>query len=259
MRRKKKKSCLVQLAVLATIGYVFYTWLFGNGRPNYAPSLNQLESAAPEQKNVSNPLPAYGLRPTENTWPPVNQQGSTVYTDAEKMLSVNYYVMLDASGSMGDVKCSGNTSKMKVAAGALVKFAGSVPADANFGLAIFNGAGIRELIPLGGSRRDIVQIVSQILPESSTPLAAAVAFSYKKIVTQAQRQLGYGDYYLVLITDGIADKDQKPGTIVREILGRSPVQIYTIGFCISDRQLQTPLDSTQSLRISNRLFRRPSS
>ena len=233
MARKKKASFLVQLSVIIIGGYFLYSYF--TQQPGITPNPASQQSPPAQQGTVTKTPPPYALQPTRNSWPPAAEQSGQVYTDAKRLLTANYYVMLDASGSMADQKCSGNTSKMKVAAQALEKFSQSLPADANFGLAIFNGESIRELIPLGRERKNILQTVSQILPNASTPLASAVQFSYQHILAQGQRQLGYGEYYLVLITDGIADKGQDPGRVIGQILGQSPVEIYTIGFCITEQ------------------------
>ncbi len=231
---RKKKSSIVQTIVLVIAGFFVYNWY-----QDLKPSINPPANPQPTAQSVAikaavNRAEAYAIQPAKNSWPPVTKQGGKSYTDAAKLLTTNYYVMLDASGSMADQKCSGNATKMQVAAQALGKFAQSVPSDANFGLAMFNGSTIKELIPLGASRKDVGRIAASILPTASTPLASAMKFSYKKITKQGQRQLGYGDYYLVMLTDGIADKGQEADSVVPKILSESPVQIYTIGFCISE-------------------------
>ena len=231
---RKKKSSLIQAVVIIIAGFFVYNW-YQDLKPGVSTSNQPPTAQSAAIKAAVNRAEAYAIQPAKNTWPPVGKQGSKVYTDTSKLLTTNYYVMLDASGSMADQKCSGNATKMQVAAQALGKFAQSVPANANFGLAIFNGAiTAKELIPLGASRKDVGRIAASILPTASTPLASAMKFSYKKITEQGQRQLGYGDYYLVMLTDGIADKGQEADHVVPKILSESPVQIYTIGFCISE-------------------------
>ena len=50
--------------------------------------------------------------------------------------------------------------------------------------------------------------------------------------SQARKQLGYGEYTIVVVTDGIANDTRLLANRVRRILDVSPINIYTIGFCI---------------------------
>ena len=58
---------------------------------------------------------------------------------------------------------------------------------------------------------------------------------------QGARQLGYGEYHLVVVTDGEASDGQDPTNVVKVILDRSPIVLHTIGFCIgTDHVLNQP-------------------
>jgi hypothetical protein len=59
--------------------------------------------------------------------------------------------------------------------------------------------------------------------------------AFDSLTRQARAQLGYGEYHLVIVTDGYADPDEKPRTIVDKMLAETPIIIHTIGFCISDK------------------------
>lgn len=180
--------------------------------------------------------PSYAQQPLVNTWPAMTEQQGLAYEDAAQMLTANYYIMLDASGSMLDRHCAGDSpTQMHAAAQAIDQFAQALPPEANLGLAIFNGLEIRELLPLARGHQQVGEIVAAVPPRASTPLAKAMQFTYDKLTDQAQRQLGYGEYYLVLVTDGIADRGQDPGPVIQKIIQESPVHIYTIGFCIDER------------------------
>jgi hypothetical protein len=55
------------------------------------------------------------------------------------------------------------------------------------------------------------------------------------LTDQARSQLGYGEYHLVVVTDGEPDPDSEdPTPVVEEILEQSPVVLHTVGFCIDD-------------------------
>jgi Ca-activated chloride channel homolog len=163
-------------------------------------------------------------------WPPATDQASAVSKD---LFAKNYYVVLDGSGSMSDRACSGNQSKMNAAKAALVAFAASVPADANLGLQVFDNRGVGERLPLGtGNREQFARLVGEVQAGGSTPLRDSVSQAYAKLLEQGRRQLGYGEYHLVIVTDGEANAGQDPTPAVNQLLQESPVVLYTIGFCI---------------------------
>ena len=166
-------------------------------------------------------------------WPPAKGEGAAV---AANLFAKNYYVVMDGSGSMNEKGCSGELTKLQAARDALIGFSESIPKDANLGLQVFDGRGIRDLLPLGtGNRPEFVRIVRDVKANASTPLLSAVRQAYAKILAQGARQLGYGEYHLVIVTDGAADQGQDPTPIVNQILAESPVVIQTIGFCIGSK------------------------
>ena len=163
-------------------------------------------------------------------WPPALDQPTAVSKD---LFAKNYYIVLDASGSMKEHACSGNQSKMEAAKSALAAFAESVPADANLGLQVFDDRGVREWLPLGtGNRELFIRLVSQARPTGNTPLRNSVEQAYAKLLIQGRTQLGYGEYHLVIVTDGEASSGQEPTLVVNALLKDSPIVLHTIGFCI---------------------------
>ena len=161
----------------------------------------------------------------------------------ENLTRRNIYLVFDASGSMGDTcKESGRESKIVVAKRALANFIGMVPDEDNVGLLVFDGRGASERAPLkSGNRRAITQVVNATSPGDGTPLRAAISIAYKKLQQQMKRQLGYGQYFLVGVTDGEASEGQDPREVVNKITRESPVIVYTIGFGIgSNHSLNQP-------------------
>jgi len=147
----------------------------------------------------------------------------------------NYYVIFDCSGSMRDKQCYGEGAKLAVAQEALVNFAKLVPGNANLGLTIFVNSQIEELIPLAqNNRQEFVEAIRATYPSGETPLRRAMEKGFRKLTDQASKQLGYGDYTLVVVTDGLASSGEDPTNIVRTILDQTPVEIHTIGFCIGE-------------------------
>jgi Ca-activated chloride channel homolog len=154
----------------------------------------------------------------------------------------NYYVVFDASGSMGENECTNGGTKLEAAKAALRQFAQSVPANANLGLEVFDAQDVAEHLPLGADNREQFDAaVDAVRAGGGTPLKSAIAQGYAALSRQGQRQLGYGEYHLVVVTDGEASGGEDPGSIVDQVLAESPVVLHTIGFCIGqDHSLNQP-------------------
>ena len=114
-------------------------------------------------------------------------------------------------------------AKIIVAQKAVKRFIEMVPEEANIGLTAFDRNGNFERAPLGSSRESILKAVDRITAGRSTPLGRSVRIAYKKLRIQAKKQLGYGDYNLVIITDGLATDGMRLIRSVRRILRESPV------------------------------------
>lgn len=155
---------------------------------------------------------------------------------AANPLAKNYYLVFDASGSMSDRACSGNDAKLQAAKNALAAFAKSIPADANVGLLVFGSNGMSQRLPLADTSRDqLATTVASIHAAGGTPLRSAIQRASQALAEQGRRQLGYGEYHLVVITDGeYTPASEDPRPVVDEILTRSPIVIHTLGFCLGD-------------------------
>lgn len=151
----------------------------------------------------------------------------------ENKTAKNYYIVFDGSGSMGDAGCSGNLSKAEAAKGALESFSSLLPGDAHIGLLTFDARGIRERLPLGlHSKEEFMDKVRALIPGGETPLNTAISRAVESLEFQGQKQLGYGEYTLLVVTDGEASTNEDPRSIVEYILESTPIKLQTIGFCI---------------------------
>ncbi len=183
----------------------------------------------PEKKKQDTARPAPVAQLTEDDikrmaiWPPgVGEQEVMLEED---FLKSNYYIIFDGSGSMkGD--------KLQVAKKALSEFVNHIQGDANVGLAVFDNRRLSERAVLGETRESIIGQIEKVKANGSTPLKNAISLAYQKLVEQGLKQLGYGEYHLVVVTDGEASEGQDPTQIVNSILQSSPVVIHTIGFQI---------------------------
>ena len=217
----------VRAAVLLAAALAFA----GAGCDDSKPPAKPAAAAVPEK-----PKGPVSTRPLTPAWPAAAQgktEGASISGD---LFARNYYVVLDASGSMTERGCSGDLTKIDAARNALAAFAESLPADANLGLQVFDARGVREQIPLAPRNRDrFKSVLASVRAGGGTPLQGAIAQAYARLEAQGSRQLGYGEYHLVVVTDGEASDGHDPTAAVKVILDRSPVVLHTIGFCIGTK------------------------
>jgi Ca-activated chloride channel family protein len=206
-------------------------------------SASSAPAAAPVAAAASAPPPSASAALAPR-WPGIaTGEAQAPETDARRLMARNYYVVFDGSGSMREQACgSGAASKIDAAKRALGSFAQSVPADANLGLLVFDHHGVHELLPLAPSQPGrFAQLVNDIQASGGTPLRSSIRMAYGALTAQGRRQLGYGEYHLVVVTDGEANAGEDPRDVVGELLRRSPVVLHTIGFCLgADHSLNQP-------------------
>ena len=221
---------------------------------------DQRSSSAPQQqKNAAqqqNEPDLFAQAVEASGWPPSAKKQENILP-ADQWSRKNYVMIFDGSGSMSEQRCSGNKTKSVVAKEAVADWAQSVPADANLGLIVFDQQGFAVRMQLGqGDRQEFVQQVQAVVPGSGTPLTQAVQTAYELLTTQAGKQLGYGEYHMVIVTDGVANQPEKLTRTVNAVLAHSPILISTIGFCIADthslnqpgRTIYKAADNPEALR-----------
>lgn len=193
----------------------------------------------------------------EIAWPPLTDDdanASTALVSATSAVATNnYYIVLDGSGSMLSRECGGGSSKIDAALSAIRGFVASIPADTNVGLAAFDRRAISERVPLGLSNRDaLYAALKEVRAGSDTPLRSSIQIGYDKLTAQARTQLGYGEYHLVIVTDGNPDPaSEDPTPVVNKILSDSPVIVHTIGFCIDNDHVLNQRDRTYYASATN--------
>jgi hypothetical protein len=157
----------------------------------------------------------------------------------EAALTRNFYFILDGSGSMNEhpaTRCSADaqsrfSSKIDAARWAIGEFLQQVPPDDRLGLFVFDRGGQREVVPLGtGNREQFLAAVRSVNANGGTPLAEGIIAGVDKLAAQRDRQLGYGDFRLVVVTDGEATGRRLEDGTTYALKKRIP--IYTIGFCV---------------------------
>jgi len=192
------------------------------------PAVKAKPAAAAERPK--GPVSTRALTPQ---WPSAARDKAEQAPISSDLFARNYYVVLDASGSMSEKGCSGDLKKIDAARVALNAFADSLPADANLGLQVFDARGVREWLPLATANRpQFKAVLANVRAGGGTPLHSAITHGYSRLLAQGTRQLGYGEYHLVVVTDGEASEGQDPSGAVKVLLDRSPVVLHTIGFCV---------------------------
>jgi hypothetical protein len=161
-------------------------------------------------------------------------------TVADKLITRNFVIIFDDSGSMAGPDADGNP-KIDTAKNAVVEWSKSVPAGANVGLVSFHG-GDWSLQPLTSTSKErLISTVLNFKHGGGTPLSEAFRTSFFMLTKQGLKQLGYGEYTMVVITDGEASSRFELNKWVHFVLDNSPIQIYTIGFGIgTDHTLNQP-------------------
>lgn len=171
------------------------------------------------------------VTPAKNgVWPYLSEAKESG-TLASNLTGRNFVFVFDGSGSMSDSACGGGRPRILPAKEAAIRWEKSVPADANIGLIAFYSRGWKR-IPPTRDRKAFEQAINSIDAGGNTPLEAAFNDAFEYLTRQAQSQLGYGEYTIVTTTDGEADSIAALSRRVEYILKVSPIQIYTIGFCI---------------------------
>lgn len=170
----------------------------------------------------------------QKTWPFVSEEGVDGPL-AQNLTARNFILIFDASGSMGESDCAGSSRKIDIAKKAVVAWSKSVPPEANLGLYTFHNQGVSTLPLASGSREAFMKTIGRIYPGGKTPLAQAMMHAYRVFTEQGRRQLGYGEYTIVVVTDGIANDPEALQKTVDMILAKTPIVVYSIGFCIGDQ------------------------
>lgn len=155
----------------------------------------------------------------------------------EASLAKNFYFIFDGSGSMSaglNKQCQGDKrfgSRLEGAKWAVEQFIPLVPPDVNLGLWVFDANGNSERVPLGSeSRTPFLVAVQKVRAGGRTPLTESIEQGVNRLVQQRDQQLGYGEFRLVVVTDGEATERPLPHAVAYARERRIP--IYTIGLCL---------------------------
>ena len=168
-------------------------------------------------------------------WPIVqeDQEGTAVELDTD-IFRENYLVVLDLSGSMNESSCSGSFDTKKDAAiDALENWIQMVDADAAVGLVTFYQGVTNIIVEVApNNHRNFADSLAGLSADGGTPLSSAVAVGYRALESRAFLQNGVGSYKMVVVTDGTHSPGFNPVDNIDWIIANTPIEMYTIGFCI---------------------------
>lgn len=165
---------------------------------------------------------------------------SGVHTD-------NIVVILDASGSMKDKFRGDETkSKMDAAKEALQEVLAKIPDGTNIGVLVFSGRNVPNewVYPLGPKdTNSLIEAINRPEPEGGTPLGRYIRIGANRLLEQREKQYNYGNYRLLIVTDGEAQDAEKVAKYTPEILNRQ-LRVDVIGVDMNtDHQLAQEADS----------------
>jgi uncharacterized protein with von Willebrand factor type A (vWA) domain len=222
---------------------ILFLVIFTAGCESGPPPVSTVPKAQAQVQTQTKPIMSDPAPVQQKVWPFLTGQPENAKL-AGRLTEKNFVFVFDGSGSMGDSACGNGRPRVEPAKRAAIEWSKSVPSDANIGLIAFHYKGWTHLLP-SKDRQAFVNAIQKIEAGGNTPLASAFRDAYEDLTRQAQAQLGYGEYTIVTTTDGEADSIQALSKWVDYILQVSPIQIYTIGFCIkSNHTLNQPMKTT---------------
>ncbi|OGZ58520.1 MAG: hypothetical protein A3B96_01560 [Candidatus Spechtbacteria bacterium RIFCSPHIGHO2_02_FULL_43_15b] len=191
-------------------------------------------------------------------------EGDLVLPEGVASFDKNFLIVFDNSGSMAESECGGKdlqpveeslgNRRVDVAKWATTKFVQeSVPADVNVGFYPLNKSEWR--VPFGKDNREhILAAIANMGAGGGTPLNRALKEGTDLLKAQRARQLGYGEYYIVVVTDGEpSDGDDMKGA---EYAVNNNVSVVTIGFCLGEKHALNKYSvSSHNVADPSELFR----
>jgi hypothetical protein len=168
---------------------------------------------------------------------------------AQDAMSDNVVVVLDASGSMHEVMRRTRVRKMDAAKAALREVLARVPETTHVGLLVFSARNIRSdwVYPLGPRRdEDLARAIGLPEPGGQTPLGAYIKKGADRLLQERAKQLGYGTYRLLIVTDGEAQDRALVDRYAPEVVARG-ITVDVVGVDMRrDHTLATRVHSYRS-------------
>ena len=150
--------------------------------------------------------------------------------ESQVSTAMNAYFIFDGSGSMNEAAGDQRfRTKLEGARWAVAEFMKHVPPEVNIGLYVFDQRGQREVVPIGPGHHDaFLTAINGVHGGGGTPLATSIRFGVDKLIEQYRKQLGYGEFRLIVVTDGLA----KAIPEATKYATQYGIPIYTIGLYV---------------------------
>lgn len=161
----------------------------------------------------------------------------------------NIVILLDSSGSMAERMPGARQDKLSVAKRALKEVLERLPTSTQVGLLVFGGSARQDdwIYPLG-PREDakLFSSIDRMRAEGGTPLGAYIKRAADRLLEQRGRQLGYGTFRLLIVSDGEAQDQALVNRYTPEVMSRG-ITVDVIGVAMGRRHtLATQVHSYRS-------------
>ncbi|MBL9137253.1 MAG: VWA domain-containing protein [Verrucomicrobiales bacterium] len=168
---------------------------------------------------------------------------------AAETVPASVVILLDSSGSMSERMPGTSHSKLTAAKGALKEVLRRMPASTHVGLLVFGGGSDTWVYPLGPRDDDRLQAgIDGLRADGGTPLGAYIKLSADRLLAERARNLGYGTYRLLIVSDGEAQDQELVNRYTPEVMARG-ITIDVIGVAMQRRH--TLATRVHSYRAAN--------
>ncbi len=154
------------------------------------------------EKSLNNAQePVKAEKKIADEWPFIKIEADDEGDVSDNLVAKNYMLIFDGSGSMGEIECGDGRQKISVAKEAVTEWAKTLPKDSKLGLVAFYHNKWSELPLKSGNRNSFMKTIQSIFPSGRTPLTEGLHRAYSSITAEGKKQLGYGDYTIVVVTE----------------------------------------------------------
>lgn len=158
----------------------------------------------------------------------------------------NVVIVLDASGSMAGQMRHADSIKMDAAKTALKVVLSKIPQTTHIGLLVFSANNLTDewVYPLGPrDNQALMAAIDRPQPGHGTPLGKYIKIGADRLLQQRAKQLGYGTFRLLIVTDGIAHDQDLVDRYTPEVVARG-ITVDVIGVDMEqDHTLATKVHS----------------